>query len=421
MIYVLGGGTFSHVRSHLALAAPAFGQTAKDIYEFVTMEGSEPADLILTKMADSSSKIVTNDDVSDLIDKLIADPKTKMIVLNVALCDYNGSVLDRTDYPDGYDSYMWKPTPSGKYETRLKTKDGEQDLRLTPADKLVGRIRKERKDIFVVAFKTTSGATSDEQYSAGLHLLKANSVNLVLANDLVTRNNMVITPEESRHYETTNRGDAIKGLMTMAMQRSLNTFTRSTVVEGAPIDWNSPDVPANLRAVVDHCIARGAYKPFREATVGHFAVKVADNRIYTSRRKRNFNNLPLEGLVEVEYDGLDKVIAKGGKPSVGGQSQRIVFDQHPDLDCIVHAHVPLRPNAPDLIPVADQKPYECGSHQCGENTSRNLSAFDHGIHAVMLDEHGPNIVFSRDTPSEVVIDFIERNFDLEGKTGGLVT
>ena len=409
MIYVLGGGTFSHVRSHLALAAPAFGQTAKDIYLHLVREaGVEQtfgAKLLLTKMAHSDSKIVTNEDVSDLIDKLIADPTTKMIVMNVALCDYEGQIGE---------------VESGKYAERLKTKEGDQVMNLTPADKLVGRIRKERKDIFVVAFKTTSGATSDEQYSAGLHLLKANSVNLVLANDLVTRNNMVITPEESRHYETTNRGDAIKGLMTMAMQRSLNTFTRSTVVEGAPIDWNSPDVPANLRAVVDHCIARGAYKPFREATVGHFAVKVADNRIYTSRRKRNFNNLPLEGLVEVEYDGLDKVIAKGGKPSVGGQSQRIVFDQHPDLDCIVHAHVPLRPNAPDLIPVADQKPYECGSHQCGENTSRNLSAFDHGIHAVMLDEHGPNIVFSRNTPSELVIEFIERNFDLEGKTGGLV-
>lgn len=406
MIYILGGGTFSYVRSHLALAAPAFGQTAKDIHDYLRFGLDTPAELVLTKMADSASEIVTNDDVAKAIDDLIADPKTKMIVLNVALCDYDGQIGD---------------VGSGKYATRLKTKDGQQDMRLTPADKIVGRIRKERKDIFVVAFKTTSGATSDEQYSVGLHLLKANSVNLVLANDLVTRNNMVITPEESRHYETTNRGDAIKGLMNMALSRSQNTFTRSTVVEGAPIDWNSDDVPANLRAVVDHCIKRGAYKPFRKATVGHFAVKVADNRIYTSRRKRNFNNLPLEGLVEVEYEGLDKVIAKGGKPSVGGQSQRIIFDEHPGLDCIVHAHVPLRPDAPDAIPLADQKPYECGSHQCGQNTSSNLSAFDHGIHAVMLDEHGPNIVFSRDTPAEAVIAFIERNFDLEGKTGGLVT
>lgn len=411
MIYILGGGTFNYVRAHMALAAPAFGQTARDIFDFLISQPPEPGidracQLLLTKMADPASTVVTNEDVSDLIDKLIADPATKMIIMNVALCDYEGQIGD---------------IESGKYAERLKTKEGDQTMRLTPSDKLLGRIRKERKDIFVVAFKTTSGATSAEQYSAGLHLLKANSVNLVLANDLVTRNNMVITPEESRHYETTNRGDALRGLLSMAISRSQNTFTRSSVVEGEAIDWKSEDVPFSLRAVVNHCIERGAYKPFRGATVGHFAVKVAEDRIYTSRRKRDFNKLPEEGLIEVEYEGLDRVIAKGGKPSVGGQSQRIIFDQHPGLDCIVHAHVPLRQNAPDVIPVADQKPYECGSHQCGENTSRNLAEFDSGIHAVMLDDHGPNIVFNRNTPPEAVIAFIERNFDLEGKTGGLVS
>lgn len=406
MIYILGGGTFNYVRAHMALAAPAFGQTAKDIYSYLRFDPRAPtSELILTKMADSNSDLVTNEDVSDFIDKLIADPETKMIIMNVALCDYEGQVGD---------------VESGKYADRLKTKEGDQVMHLTPADKLLGRIRKDRKDIFVVAFKTTSNATTDEQYSAGLHLLKANSVNLVLANDLVTRVNMVITPEESRHYQTTNRGDAINGLLEMALSRSQNTFTRSTVVDGPAVDWNAADVPSSLREVVNHCIERGAYKPFRGATVGHFAVKVDDNRIYTSRRKRDFNKLPEEGLIEVEYEGFERVIAKGGKPSVGGQSQRIIFDEHPDLDCIVHAHVPLRPNAPDIIPVADQKPYECGSHQCGENTSRNLAAFEHGIHAVMLDEHGPNIVFNRNTDPRHVIEFIERNFDLAGKTGGLV-
>lgn len=31
-VVILGGGTFSHVRTHLALAAPAFGTTAKQLY-----------------------------------------------------------------------------------------------------------------------------------------------------------------------------------------------------------------------------------------------------------------------------------------------------------------------------------------------------------------------------------------------------
>lgn len=37
-----------------------------------------------------------------------------------------------------------------------------------------------------------------------------------------------------------------------------------------------------------------------------------------------------------------------------------------------------------------------------------------------LDQHGPNIVFNRNIDPQEVIDFIEENFDLKGKTGGPV-
>ena len=126
-------------------------------------------------------------------------------------------------------------------------------------------------------------------------------------------------------------------------------------------------------------------------------------------------------MVRVDYQDGNSVTAVGRKPSVGGMSQRIIFEQHPDADCIVHAHVPLRPNAPDVIPHAPQWPNECGSHQCGLNTSQGLQEVSTGIKAVMLDNHGPNIVFGRNVPARDVIAFIERNFDLSDKTGGLVS
>ncbi len=108
----------------------------------------------------------------------------------------------------------------------------------------------------------------------------------------------------------------------------------------------------------------------------------------------------------------------GAKPSVGGQSQRIIFNEHKDAECIVHFHCPVKENNVG-IPIREQRPYECGSHECGKNTSDGLKEFD-GIKAVMLDEHGPNIVFNRNIPAEKVIQFIEHNFDLSQKTGGLV-
>ena len=37
----------------------------------------------------------------------------------------------------------------------------------------------------------------------------------------------------------------------------------------------------------------------------------------------------------------------------------------------------------------------------------------------MLDNHGPNIVFNHNIDPQEVIDFINQNFDLSDKTGGV--
>jgi len=404
-IHIIGGGTFSPVRNHLALSAMAFGETAKRLTDLLE-QGEYSVRLHLTKMADSRSKIITNDDVKKLIEELIDDPSTKVIVMNAALCDYDGSIGD---------------IPSGPHADRMKTQDGDQRMRLHPADKLIGMIRKTRKDIFVVGFKSTTSASDQDQYQAGLKLLKTNSLNLVLANDLVTRQNVIVTPEESTYSKTKNRDQALRFLTKMILARTKLTFTRSTVIPGNARQWNSNNVPNSLFETVNHLINKGAYKPFLGKTVGHFAYKDGGGDIITSRRKSNFNDLSRTGMIRILPDGDDKVFAIGGKPSVGGQSQRIIFADHPELDCIAHAHVPLKEESKGIIPIAEQWPYECGSHECGQNTSSNLKEVEPGIWAVYLENHGPNVVFKRTIPSEKVIDFFDRHFDLSGKTGGIFT
>jgi hypothetical protein len=249
-------------------------------------------------------------------------------------------------------------------------------------------------------------------------LLKGASCNLVLCNDIKTRLNMVITPEEARYHETTDREEALRGLVEMAYLRSQLTFTQSTVVAGERVSWSSAEVPSALRAVVSYCVGRGAYKPFNGATVGHFAAKIDDQNFLTSIRKSNFNDIETNGLVRIKTDGPDTVLAFGAKPSVGGQSQRIVFKDHPDCDCIIHFHCPIKDGS--QVPTASQREYECGSHQCGKNTSDNLKKFGN-LYAVYLEQHGPNIVFNRNINPQEVIDFIEANFDLSDKTGGPVS
>lgn len=402
-IHIVAGGTSYPVRPHLSLSAPAFGRAGREIERALSRRG-RTASLHLTAMAGGSRELDTNDDVARLVGTLVRDPATRMIFMPVALCDFTASVL-----------IEGVATPSGKNEPRLRTAEGGQTLLLRPAPKVIREIRKERKDVFLVGFKTTAGATEAEQLAAGLTLLKTASCNLVLANDLHTRLQMIVTPEQASYHVTTDRALALDNLVDMALLRGDLTFTRSTVVPGDPVPWSSDLVPRTLRTVVDHCVARGAYKPFLGATVGHFAVKIGEGQFLTSRRKTDFNRLAETGLVLVEARGDREVIAHGSRPSVGGQSQRIIFAEHPGLDCIVHFHCPPKPGSE--VPVRSQRPFECGSHECGKNTSQGLRSFG-ALAAVMLDRHGPNIVFSREADPAQIIQFIEENFDLAGTTAG---
>jgi hypothetical protein len=399
-IHIIGGGTISHVRTHLALAAPAYGATARQLYNQINDSENTlySTQLHLTKMADHESHLETWDDLSELVDKLIEDKDTKVIFFNPAIVDFEGQVGE---------------VKSDKHAERLQSST-TATMVLRPYDKLISRIRAKRKDIFLVGFKATSGDSFTDQYEKGLRLLKQSSCNLVLANDVETKTNMIIVPEEAVYSVTTNRSDALDVLIGMTLSRSTLKFTRTTVVPGEPVKWQSSLIPDSLRTVVDYCVQHGAYKKFLGVTAGHFAFKVNDSTFVTSRRKTDFNDLYNVGMVLCESTGPDEVIAHGSKPSVGGQSQRIIFKEHPEYDCIVHFHC-VRKSDSEVLAV-NQMPYECGSHECGANTSHGLKKFG-DLSAVYLDNHGPNIVFNRSIDPKVVIDFINSNFDLSTKSG----
>lgn len=413
-IHIIGGGTISHVRNHLALSVPAYGTTARKINQLCFDSNKISHGIVhlhLTKMANKGSgHLETNEDVSNLVDKLVADPNTKIIFFNAAMCDYTGNI-----YHGEHENAI--ETKSGKYEPRLKTSDGSQEMWLTPAPKVISKIRKERKDIFLVAFKTTCGATEDEQFVAGLNLLKKNSCNLVLANDTKTRVNMIITPEQARYSVTTDRDAVLKELVDMAASRSKGNFTRSTIVDGPSINWNSEEVPDSLRKVVNYCRSKGAYKTFNGSSVGHFAFKKSEDTFYTSKRKTDYNKLDEVGLVKVVSSGPESVVAYGARPSVGGMSQRIIFSEHPGLDAIAHFH--CKPKDANKLSVRSQRDNECGSMDCGKNTSDGLRLEEDGIKCVYLDKHGPNIVFNSSINPQRVIDFIDKNFDLSKSTDDL--
>lgn len=423
-IHIVGGGTIEPVRSHLELSAYSAGTTAKKLGELCAQHmPAMDINLHLTRTADIASNLQSVADLEHLAQDIADDMDSKVVFWSPIVADFTGKIGN---------------IPSSKHGQRLSSRSDEtQTIDLTPTPKIVPIFRKRpntlgivRKDMFAVGFKTTTGATPQEQFFAGLKLLKDNSLNLVLANDPVTRNNMIVAPEEAAYSETKERDVILEALVKMVYYRTQLSFTRSEVVAGEPVPWESEAVFPNLRTVVNYCIKRGAYRDrnwgYTGPTAGHFAAKLDDRTFLTSRRKTNFNNLDEVGLVRVETNGDDHVIAYGSKPSVGGQSQRIIFEQHPDKNAIVHFHCALKPGS--KVPVVSQAEYECGSHQCGQNTSSGLGVFAEGeIEAVYLGNpkdpynptasHGPNVIFSDKTDPQKIIKFMEENFDLTTKTG----
>lgn len=441
-VHVFGGGTLFHVRNHLALSAPAYGETAREIARKVVWHPDSKMDVVvhLSRMCQrfnideyldawegapnlrnaevgsrlsAGKRFETPQDLAEIVEDVVSDVRTKIVFFNPAVVDFRGEV-DELQQSDVVGKHAPRVQSGGYSET------SPLRLALTPLPKVIDTIRAKRKDIFLVSFKTTTDKSDREMYLRGLEMLKRSSSNLVLVNDVVRRRNVIVTPEESTYGADLSRDAALNELVDMALKRSHLTFTRSTVISGEGVSWASDVVPATLRKVVEHCIERGAYQRFRGSTTGHFAFKVDDTTFVTSKRKTDFNSIRETGMVMVKTDGPDTVLAYGAKPSVGGQSQRIVFRDHPGLDCIVHFHCALKPGS--KVPVRSQREFECGSHECGANTSKGLMVQKqvglHVIKAVFLDNHGPNVVFNHRIDPQHVIDFIEENFDLQTKTGG---
>jgi len=176
-IHIFGGGTVQHVRNHMGLCAPAYGTTARNLFDLL---GPNIARLHLTRMADYQSSMETNEDVAARLQEVLADPATRAVVFNVALCDYEGKIGD---------------IESGKYAQRLSSREGAQAMTLTPTRKLLQLVKATRPDVFLVGFKTTANASTREQHRLSLRQIDETAADVVFANDTVTRHNLLVFPD----------------------------------------------------------------------------------------------------------------------------------------------------------------------------------------------------------------------------------
>lgn len=192
-ILILGGGTFYHVRNHLSIAAPAFGTTARWLHEQLAN-----SDLVLTKMADPASSLETNKDVKAFINQSLEKKTLECIIMNAALCDYEGQI---------------GTVASGKHAKRLQSRVGNQLMDLMPSDKVIASIKKQRPDVFLVGFKTTTNFSPKEQQAAAYRMLSESKGDLVLANDTSTRHNLLINAKNECLIASDDRIEVLKRLI----------------------------------------------------------------------------------------------------------------------------------------------------------------------------------------------------------------
>ena len=211
--HVIGGGTVNHIRSHFALTAVAYGSTARAMHKLFDDKGLN-AELHLTKMACAGqSNLETNDDISDLVDQILADPNSAVLIFNPAITDFEGQI---------------GAVPSGKYAERMRSREAKNaQVKLSMADKIVPRIKQQRPDITLVAFKTTTNVGEDVQYQRGMQLLNGAQADFVLANDTGTRLNMVLDKQGTILMKTADREQALEFLADNVHQTAEQKFNKA--------------------------------------------------------------------------------------------------------------------------------------------------------------------------------------------------
>lgn len=433
----------NHVSPHFSLCAPAYGTVGTKLNEALNSEITNSnlsekysVELVPTKMAldilsdktqynkllqDAQlNRLETNLDLFFLVNYLLSKKDTRCIIMAAAVCDFSASKIKSVI---GNESEIF-----GKERARLSSSQ-DYNLELTPSPKILPMIRQNRKDVFVVSFKTTAGVDRDETYRQGLLSLKKNSSNLVFANDIQEKRNMVITPEEFP-YEYSSREEAIKSLAEITIKRLNLTFEDKTILKNDerafPEELIKTDsIPHNWYEVMKYLFENKAFKPLPDTgkTSGHFGCRVLGKEYerITSERKINHNESFSRGMIPVYSYKNNELVVGGAKPSVGEKTQELIYQDLGDkIHAIIHFHCPLKSGDNLIIPVREQFPFECGSRECAINTASGMAEIEPGIYAVHLKNHGPNIAFHKDIVVQKIINFIERYWDLSDKTGGVV-
>ncbi|KAB8145557.1 hypothetical protein F8S13_00255 [Chloroflexia bacterium SDU3-3] len=217
MIAVITGGTLAHIRPHLALCAPAYGQVGSviaarlraapalagwEIHRIPMRMAGRPGPATRRMLAalGCPASPETNADVAALLRGLLAAPHTRAVVMAAAICDFEPEDL----VVRGEDDAEEQSAAFGKSAPRLHHARSAT-IALRPSEKLLTMVKAMRPDVALVSFKTTAGQSVEEMAARASQSLRASGSDVVLANDLHTRRNLLVYADGSRQIAPSRR------------------------------------------------------------------------------------------------------------------------------------------------------------------------------------------------------------------------
>lgn len=197
-IAIFSGGTMIHIRPHLSLCAPAYGTIGEELTTLLDQD--HECVLYRSKMAGGYA-FETNDDLEELIEKVLQDDDLTVIIMAAAVCDFEPTEVNINGMIG---------TGFGKEYARLDSRD-EISINFKPTAKIINQIKEKRPDITLVTFKTTAGASIDEIKYKCLRNRDHSNADFVFGNDIQNYTNSLT--DKDGFSVSSDRDENIKRLV----------------------------------------------------------------------------------------------------------------------------------------------------------------------------------------------------------------
>lgn len=219
---------------HFAICAPAYGQVGRRItrqlakhiarqpnlaawstHLIPTKMAGRPAPKVRRQLAELgyTGNLETNADLHSLAHCLLESPSTGCIVMAAAICDFEPDAMQvHADWVEASQTSAFGKDQPRLHHAQLVT------LRLRSSEKIVASIKAQRPDILLVSFKTTAGCSQRELARQAAENAQKTASDLVFANDLHTRQNLVVQPD-GQYRLGASRSEALAWLCASIAER----------------------------------------------------------------------------------------------------------------------------------------------------------------------------------------------------------